>query len=181
MNGLSFNYMVCCIIWIWDVNWGKMLLCTENGGFKVVRVLITLFSSNLECVIKIEYHQVQGHLKVIQVFLGGLASNLELVITMECQTRSRSSQGHWDIYYWIGLKLSTRDRDWGRTCSRSSEGQHLNYFDKNNNVDVLDMDRDERVSTVTPSSDIPLWGQMSKRSKFRLLEMTKIPVSIWFL
>ena len=84
-----------------------MLLCTENGGFKVVRVLITLFSSNLECVIKIEYHQVQGHLKVIQVFLGGLASNLELVITMECQTRSRSSQGHWDIYYWIGLKLSS--------------------------------------------------------------------------
>ena len=103
---------------------GGMLLCTENGGFKVVRVLINVFSSNLECVIKIEYHQVQGHLKVIQVFLGGLASNLELVITMECQTRSRSSQGHWDIYYWIGLKLSSCDRNWGinmfKVISRSS-------------------------------------------------------------
>ena len=66
---------------------------------KVARVLIIALTSNLECVFRIESQQVQGHFKVNGVFFGGWASNLGLVIAMECQTSSRSSQGHWGIYY----------------------------------------------------------------------------------
>ena len=36
---------------------------------------------------------------------------------------------------------------------------------KNNSVNVLDIVRDEKVSTVTPSSDLPLRGQRSKKVK----------------
>ena len=78
---------------------------------KVARVLIIALTSNLECVFRIESQQVQGHFKVNGVFLGGWASNLGLMITMECQTSSRSSQGHWGIYYWIVLKLTTCDHN----------------------------------------------------------------------
>ena len=38
---------------------------------------------------------------------------------------------------------------------------------KNNSVNVLDIVRDEKVSTVTPSSDLPLRGQRSKKVKFQ--------------
>ena len=36
---------------------------------------------------------------------------------------------------------------------------------KNNSVNVLYINRDEKVSTVTPSSDLPLRGQRSKKVK----------------
>ena len=75
--------------------------------------MISRLTLNLECVFRIECQQVQGHHEIIRVFLGGLASKLELVIAMEHRTSSRSSQGHQDIYYWIGLKLRTCDRVWG--------------------------------------------------------------------
>ena len=72
--------------------------------------------------------QVQGHPKVIGAFITGLASNLVHVIAIGGRTSSRSSQGHQGIYYSIGLKLSTCDRNWGlnmfKVISRSS-GQLL--------------------------------------------------------
>ena len=79
--------------------YGEAVLCTERWFLKVARVLLIALTSNLECVFRIESQQVQGHFKVNGVFFGGWASNLGLVIAMECQTSSRSSQGHWGIYY----------------------------------------------------------------------------------
>ena len=38
---------------------------------------------------------------------------------------------------------------------------------KNNSVNMFYMDRDAKVSTVTPSSDLPLRGQRSKKVKFQ--------------
>ena len=35
------------------------------------------------------------------------------------------------------------------------------------------MDRDAKVSTVTPSSDLPLRGQRSKRSNFKIISNCK--------
>ena len=67
---------------------------------------------------------VQCHLKVIWTFLTGFASNLVHVITIDGQTCSRSYQGQWSIYYWICLKLSTREYNWQpnmfKVISRSS-------------------------------------------------------------
>ena len=66
-------------LWFGVVNWaGGSVVHDNNGVFKVLRVLIYCKTSILECLIRIE-----------------------------CQTSSRSSQGHQAISRWIGLKLRT--------------------------------------------------------------------------
>ena len=77
--------------------------------------------------------QVQGNLKVIGAFITGLASNLGHVMAIGGRTRSRSSQGHRGMYYWIDLKVGTCDGNWGpnrfKVVSRSSGHSLLDCLD----------------------------------------------------
>ena len=56
----------------------------------------------------------------------------------------------------------------------------IKYFkSQNTSSNVLGMTREEKVSTVTPSSDLPLWGSKVKKGpNFKVFQMAKITVSM---
>ena len=76
----------------------------------------------------------------------------------------------------------------GQRSLRGSKGQirfsmgqkKIKYFkSQNTSSNVLGMTREEKVSTVTPSSDLPLWGSKVKKGpNFKVFQMAKITVSM---
>ena len=92
--------------------WSQLSAKQVQGHLKVNGAVLLDWPQTMYMWSQLEAEQAQGHLKVIGAFITGGTSNYVHVITIGGRRSSRSSQGHRVIDYWIGLKLSTCDRNW---------------------------------------------------------------------
>ncbi len=116
--------------------------------------------------------QIKGHLGVKRSnwFLNGPKNQIFFKITKIKVSRvlhgQRSKSVHSDFFVRPTIKGQRKERSKFRTIS-------------NNSLNVFRMDRDEKVSTVTSSRDLPLRGKGSKYLSFQLAKIAVLVCWVW--